>query len=606
MAELNLKYHRLLDVLALLAGASLFTYVLIRAINVPITPEEADLFMNHNARGNLFISDLESAGNLQLLNILLIQLSTAVLGISEWVIRLPNVLSIAIYLYFSYLIISKHPLYIRLIFWPALWSIPILIEMFGLGLGYGISIAFLIMALNYVYSFLSKGSIRSFYWAQFSILASILANAQLYFPAALISIILFIKFLNVKKDWLHLFAGLIILLALTLEGRWAFEVLSHAAKHKLPDFESLIESTFKPLYRAVFYRGFVAKIHVSYFLVVGIFMLYCYVLSIAKNGLFRSLRSRELMFFHMFILMVLSLMATKYYFGIMLPDTENLVFLIPVLLLSIAGLADFHVKGSFSLVTTLVGMMLIFLFPVQLLGRLNLNKAQHWGKRSIKDSYFETVDFLGKNALISGPEYLQSSWAYHNLKSNGDYNLLQWSDFPSRIADVIIWDAQSENENINYYDTLDAYPESKSFLLKRIRSIPFDTVISYDSLNTDSIISDEFRNLIEYQVVELRSNVMRIDIEAEIMGSSVPFDAEIVVSVENDSATAVIYERYPLSWHHSEWEEEQSYFDHSIYLKELPQNSAILKVYIWNPDQVQYQVSGARITLLKYSFESIN
>lgn len=604
MAVLNLKYHRLIDVLAVITGASLFTYVLYRAIYIPLTPEEADLFMNHNARGNLFISSIKTSGNLQPLNILLIQLFTYILGISEWAIRLPNVLSLLLYLFFSYRILCGHPMYIRLIFWPVVWFIPVLIEMFGLGLGFGISIAFMIMGLYHVQAFLSQSSLKNFYWAQISLLASILANAQLYFPLGTVSLLLIVGALRVKKGRQYLLAGLFSLVALVTEGVWVFKVLNQGATHRFPDIQQLLGSTFKPLYSTVFYSEFIGQIHLGYFLVIGVFMVYCYVLCIVKHGLFRALRSKKLMLFHLFLLMVFAIMGSKYYLGIRLPQAENLIFMIPVLLFSLAGLADVYAKGSFSVVTTLVGIMLISLFPYRLLGTLSLSRAQHWGKQSIPESYFETVDFLGGNALINGPKYLETSWAYYNLKSKGDYNLMQWSDYPGRIADVVFWDSQFENENGHYYDTLNAYPKSKSYLLKRIRSIPFQTVMDMDSISTDALISEEFRNLLEYGVVELRSNVMRVDVEAEIESSAVPFDAEIVVSIEDDSATALIYEHYPLSWHHREWKEGQNTFKHSLYLKELPESSAMLKVYVWNPDKAEYRVSNTRITLLKYLFES--
>src|SRR5690606_25022703 len=72
------------------------------------------------------------------------------LGVSEWVIRLPNLLALPLFFYFSFKIGQRlKTRYLRWFFWILLFTAHYLIEFFGYSRGYGLSIAFLMGSLHF-------------------------------------------------------------------------------------------------------------------------------------------------------------------------------------------------------------------------------------------------------------------------------------------------------------------------------------------------------------------------------------------------------------------------------------------------------------------------
>ena len=91
-------YERVLAGAFALAAA---LYVLGRIIVIPLFHDEASTYLV-NARGSIWDSCTILNGNNHVLNSLLINLFTSLWGLQEWVIRLPNLLGMVLYLWGSF------------------------------------------------------------------------------------------------------------------------------------------------------------------------------------------------------------------------------------------------------------------------------------------------------------------------------------------------------------------------------------------------------------------------------------------------------------------------------------------------------------------------
>jgi len=128
--------------------AVLWTLVWIRAINVPVLPDEVFSYFLYGEPGYYFQPKAQLDANNHLVNSVLTHLSVKTFGASLLSIRLPNVLCFIVY-FISILGISKQQT-TKGGFWITFVSfsgIFYLLEFFSLSRGYGMSFAFLLLAI---------------------------------------------------------------------------------------------------------------------------------------------------------------------------------------------------------------------------------------------------------------------------------------------------------------------------------------------------------------------------------------------------------------------------------------------------------------------------
>ena len=132
------------------AVAGLATFVVSRAIRVPLTYDEAAAFLRYIAADPLSLFDFSVATN-HLLNTLLTKLFSTLAGTSEVVLRMPSLIGYGLYLYFSLLILRR--LTYRAIAIAAFLLLnvnPYLLDYFALSRGYGLSLGLLSGAIFFL------------------------------------------------------------------------------------------------------------------------------------------------------------------------------------------------------------------------------------------------------------------------------------------------------------------------------------------------------------------------------------------------------------------------------------------------------------------------
>ena len=141
-----------------IAGFSLglFVYVLLRAVRVPLTIDEAATYLRYLSADFWALFDLSVANN-HFLNTILAKAFILIGGDSEFVLRLPNLLGYSLYLLFSYRIASRFDNKLMAVGgFLFLNAHPYLLDYFSLCRGYGLSLAFVLGAAHFYISFLLK------------------------------------------------------------------------------------------------------------------------------------------------------------------------------------------------------------------------------------------------------------------------------------------------------------------------------------------------------------------------------------------------------------------------------------------------------------------
>jgi len=194
-----------------------FSYVLIRGFTVGITHDEALTY-------KIIQGDeiLKGTANHHWLNTQLSSLSAHLFGAKEFALRLPNMLSFAVFWFFLFRISKsflKSP-FTQLTLLLLLCGNPFILDFFSLCRGYGLSIAFVTASMFYLFRIVDLKSdskpIHYYLAAIFSILAlSANLNTLNYFLIAIALIILSIVVFKPKNR--------IILLSLLLRHKRAYD-----------------------------------------------------------------------------------------------------------------------------------------------------------------------------------------------------------------------------------------------------------------------------------------------------------------------------------------------------------------------------------------------
>lgn len=185
-------------------GLLFFTYVFTRSILVGITFDEA-WTIGAFVRGsfyNIFVCEPIIANN-HVLNSFLIKLIYSFGQETVFLARLPNLISMVVYLYFSYKICTTffEPL-LGLSLYLLLISNPFLLDFFGLARGYGLALGFLMASIFFLLKFRETSNSQAGIFSLALGSLAVLSNFTfLFFWVGLFTVIQLVFFMNKKFVW---------------------------------------------------------------------------------------------------------------------------------------------------------------------------------------------------------------------------------------------------------------------------------------------------------------------------------------------------------------------------------------------------------------------
>ena len=162
----------------------LFIYLLIRAIYVPFTHDEAATFFRFVQIHNLTPEFSREALNNHFVNTILTYLSYLVFGSSKIALRLPNVVMSLVYLLFVYKLAQflNRRVY-RWGFIIVMLFTHFFVEFFAVSRGYGISMAFFMATLYYLIKAISTEKLINHVYVALFTLLMVTANINMVIPS---------------------------------------------------------------------------------------------------------------------------------------------------------------------------------------------------------------------------------------------------------------------------------------------------------------------------------------------------------------------------------------------------------------------------------------
>ncbi len=140
---------------------ALLAYSTARAVLWSMTHDESSTYLNYIDM-NIWLCyhnpKCWGTANLHWLNTLIMQPAVKIFGVSEFSVRLPNLLTHAVYLVFSWLLLRdmRKPFWITFAAFLILNLSPYLLDFFSLARGYGMACGWMMMSLYYLWKYIEK------------------------------------------------------------------------------------------------------------------------------------------------------------------------------------------------------------------------------------------------------------------------------------------------------------------------------------------------------------------------------------------------------------------------------------------------------------------
>src|SRR5665213_1523943 len=152
------KHSKTINITLWVIGILLFAYTISRAFLLSFTRDESFTYLEYVRKGILVLSHYNTtSANNHLLNTWLMELSSKIFGISEFSLRLPNVLAHTLFLIYSAKLVAKLNSNLLIIGSFLILNLnPFLLDFFSLARGYGLSIALMMASLYYAYIFIAE------------------------------------------------------------------------------------------------------------------------------------------------------------------------------------------------------------------------------------------------------------------------------------------------------------------------------------------------------------------------------------------------------------------------------------------------------------------
>tara|TARA_B100000508_G_scaffold141096_1_gene146879 strand:+ start:113864 stop:115645 length:1782 start_codon:yes stop_codon:yes gene_type:complete len=362
----------------------LFSYVILRAIYVPPLHDEVATFFHYIETGDIWSDSAMLDANNHLLNSYLSRFSYLIFGEGLWALRLPNVLTYAIY-FWSVVSIVKQ-LKTSFAYWMALLALntlPFVIEYFAMTRGYGLGIAFLMGSIAWIVKWQQHG--KTIYLMAGMLLAWLCVFANLIFINSFVLLAFFvvvksISTFSLQKSWFSILTVVSSSLALWPLITFGLRMKNAGALY-YGSLDGLWEVTGKSLSN---YTLFSAHVWIKWMLVAVIVSIIIWSLRYMITNKFRkSLASVPLFLVYLFLGNLVVTLILAWFFEVNYPEDRAGIHFVLFFILSITFLLD-------DLSVPIVSVVLFF-FPLSFLVKFNFSQTVVTPDQTLSYEFYRKV-----------------------------------------------------------------------------------------------------------------------------------------------------------------------------------------------------------------------
>lgn len=515
----------------LLAGLA-FLYVILRAIRVPIVHDEAMTFFMYVDTGRFlpFLAYWDAANHL--LCTALGWTSVKALGVHLFALRLPSVLAFVPYAAYvrRWGLRLRHHV-VRWCFWVAMMGMPFLLDFFSLFRGYGLGMAFWLMALYELCALLERPSLRGSVWVLAATAAATYSTLSVITLWAMVLAILAMLILHGKR-WAYLppwlFLGALPFLFAAFYMRW----LSAMGSLYYGLETGIVGGTVPSLLKVLLgqdHPAMVALVLVAY--------------AAAAWAAWSALRRRE----HAFSAWVLILCSGMLladsigrwilhaWNGTPYPEDRTALQWLPLFMLLVVFALD---RAALRTAVAKWAALPLLILPLRTVAHANLQVTSYWPEQAIPDEIFRAAEEQQRSSpqllTVGAYHQMQACWGFGLRQRGLRLNAGDWSAYPDGGQDLLLYDP-SRMQPPPGYRTLYAAPSGYVALSKRENPVAMELVL--DTLVMKPPDDGEFFELWHPDLEEVRGDAFRVELQLLLHADRPPLTGNIVVEVNANGET---------------------------------------------------------------------
>ncbi len=578
-----------------------FVYVAIRTFTVGLANDEAATFFTFVHTGDFipFVSDYWSANN-HFVNTALTWVCYQLFGVTEWVIRLPNLLALGVFMYFIFRIGKRlEHRYLRWFFWIALLSCHYLIEFFGYSRGYGLSIAFLMGSIHYLLLAQEDAGrrYRNLLLGLVMISLGLFSNLNLIVSyliwLALAQVVILKNFHWKKFLGFNLLAMVPLALAVVIS-------LILKSKEELYIGQSSLRKTFHTLLGR--FAGMNSDLALNIFLVfLALLLLAALVLTIRRQ--FRKIDITPLLLLvALFGLNLLAVQLMYWWLDVLLPTERTAMHWFPLFTgLTVFTLDRFH--GWPQKAMGIISAAILLAVPVYGLRSANLKVSADplWAMEQIPDDfYFAVVNDSPADefprSISSSTSFYTFTWAFKNLKFQQGQDACVDFKFwdPQYIADYLILNLNEFDDFTEIYDTLLYDVPTRMTLLKRKNLLQKKKAGTADTRLSQQQ-NDEWVLIGEWPVDDsLYGKSIRLDYTLLIHSPVHPIPSLVTLEIRDSLSHTLHYDQFRVNYFKTNFGNDEP-IRASLLLDSVPDGASTLRTLYWNIKSEPFTLNSSRV-----------
>ncbi len=402
------------DGLYVLPWLLLWIIVAFRATTMSFTHDESGTYLffhDKHVLAYLFDPALWTSANNHVLNTFLYQISIKLFGVSEWALRLPNVLAFGLYISCAWHLVKKTAPRMILPGMALICLNPYLLDFFSLCRGYGLGLGFQVFSLYFFYKYLARSSNKDLVLAMLGLaLSAFSVFTNLMLIPAFVGSFWLTKILARTKKQMHI--QLFVIPVLFMLGTAALAYIPISALSGIAEFRygvPSIEDTFTILIRdSLMGRQYLGQ---STIMVTGA-ILFIFIVLGAGTSINNFIKHRDTAAqFKLFaalaiVALICGFVASHTLLGTDFPHNRKSTLFIPLIGLNLLFALDWLSQQSrfAQRVPTIVAVLLI----LHTVYSLDLRSTRQWWYDTNTKEFITGIAESGSEPLSIG-----TSWLFH-------------------------------------------------------------------------------------------------------------------------------------------------------------------------------------------------
>jgi hypothetical protein len=585
--------------------AFLWGYLWLRAIYTQLTHDETATFYRY-IQPELFMPyALDLSANNHILNSILSYFFYSVFGISPLVLRLANLLAFPFY--FIYVVkfagLLRH-WFLRVTAVVALTCLHNFLEFFALSRGYGLSMGLLLPALWYLTRSLENARTTDYLRTLLLLALAVAANLTLLNTSLIVIGLLAMRLItlphpSLRKTWRQW----LLILFVGLGSAAYFAAFLFKLKELGELYYGLTTGIWQITVRTILYTmldpdWWIFEILTAFYL---IFIVAAGIWIILKQVSRDKLFDKRLLFFYLLMGNIVAVLLLRLLFEVNYPEDRTGLYFVIYFLTSLLFLFD-EIFHQFPRRILLLMLLPLLYIPLHFAFTMNLSHnsfENHKIPERFYDKIYESCTPDEPSPTIGGYKARELRWAFLNFEHGGKLGKVHGSLFPDTLCDFQIVDTNYKLNKQGLYDTVDYWPQSTFYLLKRKVPVPRQLIMQKDSITTSGVIGDLYFSLITLEVDSLVGETLELVFDLQIDSPARPFKSWIVASADNAAGENVRYEYYALDWMRPHYAGADGHLLSSMIVP-LPHDAHRMVFYLWNTLQVPFSISHGKVKILKY------